>query len=258
MSSYLLLSSIATLSLNTLPSIEVGKIAKAVTVTIDSPNSPGSGVIIQKQGNNYTVLTAAHVVRKREQKFKIITPDGQGYTITGIKSVNNADLAVVKFASKSSYNVAKIGDSTQSTEGATVYVAGFPLATQAISESIYNFTEGKVTANASRPLKDGYSLVYNNSTLPGMSGGPVFNDRGEVIAVHGRGDVEESSQTSDINSNIRIKTGFNLGIPSAIIWQLASNLELNFPNRQVSPAQGQYHRNVRLLLLQHRRRMITF
>jgi tetratricopeptide (TPR) repeat protein len=208
-------------------SVEVAKIAKSVTVNIDSPDSPGSGVIMQKNQNTYTVLTAAHVVRDRNSAFKIVTPDGNTYKLTSIAATPGTDLAVVKFQSTTSYPVAKLGDAAKSPEGATVYVAGFPTATQAISASIYNFTEGKVTANANRPLAEGYSLIYSNNTLPGMSGGPVLNDNGELIAIHGRGDTQENSQVSTINQNVRIKTGFNLGITTTTMLKIANNLGLN-------------------------------
>jgi tetratricopeptide (TPR) repeat protein len=124
-----------------------------------------------------------------------------------------------------------LGNVETASEGAVVYVSGFPLATSAITASIYNFTEGKVTANASRPLAGGYALVYSNNTLPGMSGGPVFNDAGETIAIHGKGDVQESNQASDINENIRIKTGFNLGIPTNTFMRLAGKLGVNFGDK---------------------------
>jgi tetratricopeptide (TPR) repeat protein len=210
--------------------VEVGKIAKSVTVSIDSETSLGSGVTIDKQGNTYTVLTAAHVVRNLNQKFKLTTPDGKSYPllVTNIKATNDADLAIVKFQSTANYPIAKLGKVETASEGSIVYVAGFPLATTAISESIYNFTEGKVTANANRPLTGGYSLVYSNNTLPGMSGGPVFNEAGETIAIHGKGDVQESTQSSNINENIRIKTGFNLGIPIDTFRQLAGKLGVSF------------------------------
>ncbi len=214
-------------------SIEVAKIAKAVTVNIESADSPGSGVIIQKNNNTYTIITAAHVVRDLKSAFKIVTPDGNTYKLTNIKATPGTDLAIAKFQSNTNYLVAKMGDSAQSPEGATVYVAGFPMATQAISSSIYNFTEGKVTANANRPLAEGYSLVYSNSTLPGMSGGPVFNAAGELIAIHGRGDTQESSEVSSINQNVRIKTGFNLGITTSTFLKLASNLGFNSPDTVV-------------------------
>jgi tetratricopeptide (TPR) repeat protein len=215
--------------------VEVGRIAKSVTVTIDSPNSPGSGVLLQRNGNSYTVLTAAHVVKDRQQSFKVITSDGQQYKVTNIKSLKAVDLAVVKFESKVAYPLSTLGDPAKSSEGATVYVSGFPVPTQTITASIYNFTEGKVTANASRPLADGYSLVYNNNTLPGMSGGPVFNDRGELIAIHGKGDVQTESQASEINQNVRIKTGFNLGITLSTVAQQSKDLDLNLAGTVAKP-----------------------
>jgi tetratricopeptide (TPR) repeat protein/V8-like Glu-specific endopeptidase len=213
-----------------LSAVEVGKIAKSVTVSIDSEKSVGSGIVIKKEGNTYTVLTAAHVIRDRKQSYKITTPDGKSYPLvaTNIKSASSeVDLAVVKFQSSANYPLAKLGKVESVSEGSPVYVAGFPKATAAISTSIYNFTEGKVTANASLPLNGGYSLVYSNSTLPGMSGGPVFNEAGETIAIHGRGDVQESTTTSEINSNVQVKTGFNLGIPTNTFLQLATKLGVN-------------------------------
>jgi hypothetical protein len=42
-----------------LSSSEVAKMAKQITVLIDSKN-PGSGVIVKRSGNTYTVLTASH------------------------------------------------------------------------------------------------------------------------------------------------------------------------------------------------------
>jgi tetratricopeptide (TPR) repeat protein len=213
-----------------LSAIEVGKIAKSVTVSIDSASSVGSGVVIRKEGSTYTVLTAAHVVRNLSKKYKLTTPDGQNHLLvaTNIKATADIDLAVVKFQSAANYPIAKLGNVETADEGSVVYVAGFPLATAAISESIYNFTEGKVTANANRPLAGGYSLVYSNNTLPGMSGGPVFNEAGEMIAVHGKGDIRETTEASAVNSNVRVKTGFNLGIPTNTFVRLASKLGVNF------------------------------
>jgi tetratricopeptide (TPR) repeat protein len=213
-----------------LSAVEVGKIAKSVTVSIDSNNSVGSGVVIRKEGNVYIVLTAAHVVGDRQAQFKLTTPDGKTYPLvaTNIKATTDADLAIVKFQSTANYPIAKLGNVETASEGSIVYVAGFPMATTAITASIYNFTEGKVTANANRPLAGGYSLVYSNNTLPGMSGGPVFNEAGETIAIHGKGDVQQSDRASDINENIRIKTGFNLGIPTNTFMRLAGKLGVNF------------------------------
>jgi tetratricopeptide (TPR) repeat protein len=227
---------LGTTSVMALSAVEVGKIAKSVTVSIDSSNAVGSGVMIKKEGNIYTVLTAAHVVRDRQAQFKLTTPDGKNYPLiaTNITVTSDVDLAIVKFQSTANYPIAKLGNVETASEGSVVYVAGFPLATTAITASIYNFTEGKVTANANRPLAGGYSLVYSNNTLPGMSGGPVFNDAGETIAIHGKGDIQESNKASDINDNIRLKTGFNLGIPTNTFVRLAGKLGVNFDGKPPS------------------------
>lgn len=205
---------------------EVAKIAKSVTVAIKTPQDRGSGAIIDRSGNTYTVLTAAHVVKKADRQYTIELGNGQKYPVTGrqLAPTGNLDLAIVKFQSDRAYPVVKIGDSNGAIEGSIAYVAGFPLATAAITESVYTFSDGKITANSSQPFDRGYSIVYSCNTLPGMSGGPVFNDRGELIAVHGRGDVQESTKPSAINANVWVKTGFNLGIPVNTFIQMASKM----------------------------------
>jgi tetratricopeptide (TPR) repeat protein len=204
-----------------LSSGEVAKIAKQITVLIDS-SAPGSGIIVKRSGNTYTVLTAGHVVASKN-KAEIVTPDGKRHQLSTVKPLPGVDLATCQFTSSNNYSVAKIGDSDKSPEGTIAYVAGFPKAKpSSISSSIYNFTDGKITANASRPLKDGYALLYSNITLPGMSGGPVFNEQGELIGVHGRGD-EADIETSKINPEIAyVKSGFNLGIPINTFLRLSA------------------------------------
>jgi tetratricopeptide (TPR) repeat protein/V8-like Glu-specific endopeptidase len=218
-----------------LSAAEVAKIAKSSAVTIESNSSHGSGIIIQQQGSQYLVLTAAHVVRNNRQNYKIVTADDRTYPLqpTAIQPLAGVDLAVVRFTSDKRYQVPKLGNANESTEGTTIYVSGYPLGTEAIDRSIFNFTDGKVTANSSKPLKDGYSLIYSNNTLPGMSGGGVFNENGELVAIHGRGDVDTKITISEINPDIRVKTGFNLGIPINTFQQLASTIGIKtiVPNK---------------------------
>jgi tetratricopeptide (TPR) repeat protein len=90
-----------------------------------------------------------------------------------------------------------------------------------ITESIFFFREGKVTANSKRSFKNGYSLVYSNDTLPGMSGGPVLNADGQVVGVHGKGDREINSSTGTFDGP---KTGFNTAIPIARFADIALSL----------------------------------
>ncbi len=212
---------------------EVNEIAKNISVRISS-QTPGSGVVIKREGDTYTVLTAAHVVAT-DDNYEVITRLGNRYPIdTGtIKRLPKVDLAILQFTSGQTYNVAQLGDSNQVSEGAASYVAGFPIRTQAIDQTIYNFTTGKITANASRPLADGYALVYSNNTLPGMSGGPVLDSQGNLLGIHGRADTTTEVQNQSFNSEVYIKTGFNLGIPISTFLSLLpetdSDLEFDTP-----------------------------
>lgn len=150
-----------------------------------------------------------------------------------VKQLSGVDLAILKFTSSQIYNVAKIGDSTKVVAGGPCYVSVFPLNSKAINAVIYNFTQGPVTANVICPLQDGYALVYPNLTLPGMSGGPVLNDQGPLIGIHGRANTTESPQNPQLNPDIYIKTEFNLGIPIntflSLIPKVATNLGFRSP-----------------------------
>jgi tetratricopeptide (TPR) repeat protein len=200
---------------------EVAKIATAISVKIEAGDRThqGSGVILQKQGDLYTVLTAAHVVRGGKS-FKLTTAvDEQEYQVIA-SSVKRAsvdiDLAVVQFRSSRNYQVAKIGNSNLLKLGMELYVVGFPVPTPTITQSVFAFREGRVTANSNKVFKDGYSLVYSNSTLPGMSGGAVLNRSGELVAIHGKGDRSADNQ----------KTDFNLGIPINRFGEVATGLDV--------------------------------
>jgi tetratricopeptide (TPR) repeat protein len=197
-------------------SVEIADTAKAITVLITEPNSVGSGVILQQQGDIYTVLTAAHVV-KNKASYKITTPDDRKYDVISSSirtSPGNIDLAVVKFKSTTKYPTAKLGNCNSLKSGMDLYVSGFPGTSRAIDKPIFIFREGKVSANSDKALEKGYSLVYSNDTLPGMSGGAVLNSNGELVAIHGRGDRDDSGA----------KTGFNLGIPVNRFATVASKM----------------------------------
>jgi tetratricopeptide (TPR) repeat protein/V8-like Glu-specific endopeptidase len=208
---------------------EIAQTAKAIVVQITESGSQGSGVILQRQGNIYTVLTAAHVVKNKNIPYTISTADGQKYQAIGdsIRSPGaDIDLAVVKFRAAAAYPTAKLGNSNVLKEGMDLYVAGYPLATKAITDSVFVFRTGTVSANSSKVFEKGYSLVYSNDTLPGMSGGAVLNQNGELVAIHGRGDREINT-----SGETGAKTGFNLGIPINRFGSIASTLGVNLTDK---------------------------
>jgi tetratricopeptide (TPR) repeat protein len=228
-----------------LTKVEVSKVAQSVTVMIQDPQSPqtaGSGIIIKREGETYTVLTAHHVV-KQSPDYKVMTPDKKMNPIVqgSIKPLPGVDLALVQFKSAGSYSVAKMGDSTQSPSGSASFVAGFPGTTEVRSEPEYYFTSGEIAANGSRPNKEGYALAYSNPTLPGMSGGPVLNEQGELIGIHGRAENAAVPQNAKLRDDIYVlKTEFNYAIPIntflTLVPQVSKTLALRTPSPSVSSA----------------------
>lgn len=206
---------------------EVNGIARRVTVRIITPSGSGSGVLIRKEGKTYTVLTSAHVL-STNGTYEVLTSDGQLYRLdrNSIKKHGEVDLAIAQFASPKSYPVVEIGDSKVVAEGSPSYVAGFPARTEAITESIYNFSKGEVTGISSKPFKDGYGLIYTNTTLPGMSGGPVLDANGRLIGVHGRSDAKAEFQDQQLNPKIYVKSGVNLGVPISALFSLVPQNQL--------------------------------
>jgi tetratricopeptide (TPR) repeat protein len=224
---------------------EVSKVAQSVTVMIQNAQNPqetGSGVIIQREGETYTVLTAHHVVQQ-SPSYRLMTPDNKLYPMVqgSIQPLPGVDLALVQFRSAGSYSIAEIGDSAQSPLGSASFVSGFPGTTAVRTEPTFYFTSGEISANASRPLKDGYALAYNNPTLPGMSGGSVLNEQGELIGIHGRAESVEKPQNSQMQENVYVlKTEFNYAIPIntflSLIPQINKTLAFRAPSPSMSSA----------------------
>jgi tetratricopeptide (TPR) repeat protein len=209
-------------------SVEIGEIAKTISVLINGSNNVGSGVILQQEGDIFTVLTAAHVV-KDKVSYKITTSDDRAYQIipNSIRSApGNIDLAIFKFKSTTKYPTAKLGNCNILKSGMDLYVAGFPGTSGGITEQVFVFREGKVSANSTKTFDKGYSLVYSNDTLPGMSGGAVLNGEGELVAIHGRGDRKLQN-----DGTFGAKNGFNLGIPINRFATVASNLGVKLSDR---------------------------
>jgi tetratricopeptide (TPR) repeat protein len=199
--------------------VEVQRIAKQTTVQIAGCNR-SSGVIIQKNGNTYKVLTVAYGIRK--SGCEIVAPDDSKYQVTQVNTFpDRIDLAVVSFTSTKNYPVAKLIDNSDRAEaGETIYVSGFPVSS-AIAKSVFTFVKGDLVSNSTKQQDRGYSLIYSSDrTLLGQSGSTVWNDRGEVIAIQGQGEID-TKLTATMNPDVLVKTGFNLGITVNTFTKLA-------------------------------------
>lgn len=174
--------------------LDVSQLARLTTVRIFTPNASGSGVIIRQEGRIYTILTNWHVVAVQPQK--ILTPDGQKYHLSSVKQLGNNDLAIASFESDTFYQVVTLKRDAI-TVGETVFAAGFPMyqkqrETQELTTTfeqglqVFRFTQGVVSVLPPKSLPQGYRLGYTNDIEVGMSGGPIFNQQGQLIGVNGR------------------------------------------------------------------------
>jgi tetratricopeptide (TPR) repeat protein len=204
----------------------IAQIARSVTVQIVGVGS-GSGVIIKRQGNTYTVLSVKHAV-ETEENFKVITDDAQKHPVdnkTIKRFPKGVDLAILQFNSAQSYRVAELGNSAQVVSGSPCYVSGFPTV-PGKPETHYQFSEGQVAAHASHALAGGYALAYFNETFTGMSGGPVLNGQGQLIGIHGQS-FSPFTETKGVNPINGTKETLNLGIPLNKFLQLVFQVEPN-------------------------------
>ncbi len=158
--------------------------AQNITVKVMSGPTSGSGIIINREGQTYTVLTNRHVLNPSDN-HKIQTPDGLVYQGTVLEKSNfrGHDLALLQFRSRGAvYTVASLADSSQLGQEETVFAAGFPQET--IGEG-FAFAPGKIFLVLEKPLQQGYQVGYSNDIRKGMSGGPLLNSLGKVVAING-------------------------------------------------------------------------
>jgi carboxyl-terminal processing protease len=187
----------------------VNSIAQQVTVRIDGANT-GSGVIINRQSNTYTVLTNWHVVAPGGN-YTLQTYDGKTYQVSrsAMKRIGNLDLAELQFTSTENYRKADLY-LDQLTAGTTAYISGWadPDAVSVTRE--YVIIPQIITRVVQKP-KDEYSLVFSTPIKPGMSGGPVLDEQGRLLGIHGQARIDVRTETTDF-----------LGIPINTYTRLAS------------------------------------
>ncbi len=216
---------------------QVKTVAKAVTVRIEGPKG-GSGVILEKKGNTYYILTNWHVVDQAGD-YRAITPDGKSHSVyySLIRRSPGMDLAVVPFSSPESYPLAQLANSP-ATAGKKAIVAGWPISGGSLRQPIFLATEGLLTGR--QTAWNGYTLVYNNLVRAGMSGGPVLDDAGRLIAINGIVKLENNSDKIvaagiEINTFMKWRSTVSLPIvPESPTAKNPSNPVNNSPRKPAS------------------------
>ena len=157
-----------------------------ITVTnffgmVSSGAVSGSGFIISEDGY---ILTNYHVVEdayNRRLDVEVITYDGTAYaaSIIGVEPSN--DIAVLHIDAEG-LSAASFGDSDTLQVGDTVYAVGNPLG-----ELEFSMSTGHVSALdrvISTQESESVSMFQIDAAVnEGNSGGPVYNDAGQVIGI---------------------------------------------------------------------------
>jgi hypothetical protein len=165
--------------------------ATDTTVFVQSRNRPdvfGSGVVISQTGRLVTIITAKHVVALNDDYT--VTIAGKKYDIPNqqVKPLANVDLAVLNLNVEQKLTVANVNANIPK-ELDRIYVAGFPKPTTSVPSIEFTISPGDVTTLIDpEKAREGYFLRYSARTRLGMSGGPVLNDRGQLIGIHGQAD----------------------------------------------------------------------
>ena len=148
----------------------------------------GTGFFVPGEKGVCTVLTAAHVVKKEGENL-LKTNDGKEWPASKVEIFpNNIDLALVSFQPEKgncNYSPLKIGNSDGLKQGSSIYISGFPIRD---GHLVSQFVLG--TVSRLDKLAQGYGVSYEALTVAGMSGAPVLDAKGEVVAIHGMSDVE--------------------------------------------------------------------
>ncbi len=128
------------------------------------------------------VITSYHVVHGAKSiSVRLINGERIDATVA-IKDTNN-DIAILKLSTspRSRQNIITIGDSSSVRTGDRVFTYGFPLVAL-LGNQEPRYSEGFINS---------LSGIYNDPRLfqvsipiqPGNSGGPVFNEKGELIGM---------------------------------------------------------------------------
>jgi serine protease Do len=190
----------------------IAKVKPAVVaVCMYGGEAAGSGVLIDPEGY---ALTNFHVVAATGPVMSCGLPDGQLYdaVLVGVDKVG--DVALIKLLPKKDgqpFPSVPLGDSDQTKVGDWSLAMGNPFGlsldfTPTVTYGLisgvnrYQPPEGKGT------LEYTDCLQFDTSINPGNSGGPLFNMKGELIGINGRGQFEKRMR---INSGVGFAISIN-------------------------------------------------
>lgn len=203
----------------TAPVPEVVSRGKKATVFIRDRDSSGSGFCIDGSG---IFVTNEHVVEEAPggQVAVIVNPSEKTQTILRgrvIRTDKARDLALVKTEGATGLTTLSLGTTDGLFETMPLTAFGFPFGQDlALTRNEYpavTITTGRITAL--RRIKEELEQIQLDAALnPGNSGGPVLNEKGEVVGI--------------VVAGIEFAVGVNFAIPVSHLRQMLSRPEILF------------------------------
>jgi 2-alkenal reductase len=223
--------------------VEVARRAGPAVVTIINQQQPvqdifgfqqgatdeGSGFVIDRKGD---IVTNNHVI-DNAQSLSVVFSDGHKVAAHIIRADPSADLAVIK-VDAAVPAVLRFGDSNRLQPGEPVLAIG-----SALGEFRNTVTSGVVSALGRTITEPATSSEPNGNTLhnliqtdaainQGNSGGPLLDDRGEVVGVNTAITRGSSTDLFGFSQSV-VAEGLGFAIPSAIAKNEAAVLVQNKP-----------------------------
>ena len=160
-----------------LPSVVTINTVAVDPLTGGSQGGLGSGILVEDN----QILTAAHVVNTATI-INVKFHDGETISAIVLSSIENSDVALLKLTkAPSNAKVAILADSDKTKIGEPVFIIGAPFG---ISQTL---SIGHLSGRMQRGLMAGGTpiefLQTDTAINTGNSGGPMFNQHGEVIGI---------------------------------------------------------------------------
>lgn len=134
----------------------------------------GSGFVVHESG---LIITARHIA-ERPGNYVVIFADGARRNVIGIRTSYNSDCAIMSVR-RANIQSAKLA--IQTHVGETVFVVGSPF------DAMYTNYVTRGIVSKMNIVNEFFCVTHlimvDAAASPGNSGGPVFNERGEVIGV---------------------------------------------------------------------------
>jgi serine protease Do len=168
-----------------------------VAIFCNDGNGGGSGVLITPDGY---VLSNFHVTKPAGTFMKCGLADGKLYdaVIVGVDPVG--DVALIKLHGRNDFTAAEMADSDEVQVGDFCFAMGNPflLATDFTPTISYGIVSGthRYQYPAGTFLEYADCIQTDAAINPGNSGGPLFDSRGRLIGINGRGSFEKRGRVN--------------------------------------------------------------